>query len=355
MLARSWYNSSRQQPCPICNNTHGCRIFTTDKVWCLRTFDGASARPGWRLIGLLDGGMGGSFIRENASAIRQFSPSSYEIPTAREKRNPLPESARDVGVRKLHRALGLSESDRTYLLERGVTEAEIESRLYFSLSARQEIPAGIAKNFPGRWRRRHTFTNHVGGIACIAFNEHNQAIGIQIKTRDVDIDERYRWLSNKINCAHLPNGELPLTFLKPSRIRCPYIGLVEGIGLKPQIASQRLRQLMIGASGGQFLASPNLLRRYIDAATSEGFNPRVIQIYPDAGDVINRHVLRRLAHLVDFLKSSGHRVQIAWWNQLAKHDSPDIDELPGLGSIEYIDAGKFTLLRNWRRAYGDSA
>ncbi len=352
-MSTGWYYSSRQRPCPLCHNTHGCRIFEPDKVWCLRTFDGLTAGPGWRFIGLLDGGMGGSFIRENASAIRQFSPSSDEIPTARKKRNPLPESARDAGLRKLHRALGLSESDRHYLLERGVTEAEIKSKLYFSLNPRQDLPFGITENFPGRWRGRHTFTNHVGGIACIAFNEHNQAIGIQVRTRNMDTDERYRWLSNKINCAHLPNGELPLTFLKPSRIRCPYIGLVEGIGLKPQIASQRLGQLIIGASGGQFLASTKLLRRYIDAARNEEFNPRVIQIYPDAGDVINRHVIRRLAHLVDFLKSSGYRVQIAWWNQLAKHNSPDIDELPNLSSIEYIDAEKFTLLRNWRRAYGN--
>ena len=347
-MSTGWYYSSRQRPCPLCHNTHGCRIFEPDKVWCLRTFDGSTAGPGWRFIRSLSGSMGGSFVREGAAPIKRSAIRS--ITSYDKKRNPLPESVRDAAIRKLHRALGLSEYDRHYLLERGIDQGQIDSKLYFSMEANQDVPVGIPENFPGRSANRHTFTNYAGGIACVAFNEKGEAIGLQIRNREVNANDRYRWLSNRTHSAHLPSGELPLTFVEPRLTKNPFIGLVEGIGIKPQVASHRLGQLIIGASGGQFLSSPKLLRRYLDAAIERGCDQRIIQIYPDAGDVLNQHVLRRLSALVAHLTESGYQVQIAWWNQIIKELSPDIDELFNPDCITYINAQDFALLRNWKRA-----
>jgi hypothetical protein len=189
-------------------------------------------------------------------------------------------------------------------------------------------------------------SNKYQGIACPLFDPDGKAIGIQYRIRDekADDDERYRWLSN----SHLPSdGKLPLTFIRPDGVVRKHLALVEGTGFKPQLAADKLGQIVIGASGGQHAGSPQQLAKYLEAAVCEGVDTSTLQIYIDGGDVINSHVLNRLSTLVDLLTSWGKQVEIAWWGQQTKEE-PDIDELDDLDAIAYIPVDQFQPLTEFR-------
>jgi hypothetical protein len=78
-----------------------------------------------------------------------------------------------------------------------------------------------------------------------------------------------------------------------------------------------------------------------------GMDVSTIQIYPDAGDVVNPHVMKRLVNLVDLLKSWGKQVEIAWWGQETK-DDPDLDELDDISQIAYIPVAQFQPLQDFK-------
>jgi hypothetical protein len=236
----------------------------------------------------------------------------------------------DKAIRRMHSQIGLSKSDRKLLSQsRGMTEEQIDRGLYFSLAPYQDISAAIPLNFPGVHSSGRTLTNKYQGIAIPLFDSEGRAIAIQVRVTEEKVEGgRYRWLRN----SHLANGELPLTFIRPDIVRRKQIALVEGTGFKPQIAADKLGQIVIGASGGQHSGSPQQLAKYLEAAVGEGVDTSTLQIYIDGGDVINSHVLNRLSTLVDLLTSWGKQVEIAWWGQETK-DDPDIDELDDLDAI----------------------
>ena len=252
---------------------------------------------------------------------------------------------RDKAIRRMHSQIGLSRSDRSLLKQtRGMSDEQIDRGLYFSLAPYQDLPAAIPLNFPGVHSSGKTLTNKYQGIACPLFNELGQAIAIQIRVTDEKAEGgRYRWLKN----SHLPNNELPLTFIRPDIVRRKHLALVEGTGFKPQLAADKLGQVVIGASGGQHSGSPQQLAKYLEAAVCEGVDTSTLQIYIDGGDVINSHVLNRLSTLVDLLTSWGKQVEIAWWGQETK-DDPDIDELDDINEIVYIPAAQFQPLQDFK-------
>ncbi len=248
----------------------------------------------------------------------------------------------------MHRVIRLTTKDKEYLkTERGLTEEEIAKGLYFSMGSYQELPSGVPTNFPGvDWTGR-SLTNRYPGIACVLFNPEGKAIGMQLRVLDDTDEGRYRWVSNQTNRAHLDNGELPLTYIRPKEVTRKHPALVEGTGFKPQIAAHRLGQIVIGAAGGQHRSSPLHLEEYLKTAASHGLDPNTIQLYLDAGDVINDHVMHRLVTTIDLLESWGKTVEIAWWGQTLK-TAPDIDELEDLDAIEYIPAAEFEPLKRFR-------
>jgi hypothetical protein len=123
--------------------------------------------------------------------------------------------------------------------------------------------------------------------------------------------------------------------------------LVEGTGFKPQLAADKLGQIVIGASGGQFTGSPQQLTEYLLAASTMGVDVSCLQIYLDAGDIVNPHVMKRLVKLVDLLTSWGKIVEVAWWGQETKEE-PDIDELDDVGKIAYIPVEQFQPLQKFK-------
>ncbi|MEC4807096.1 MAG: plasmid replication protein, CyRepA1 family, partial [Jaaginema sp. PMC 1079.18] len=99
--------------------------------------------------------------------------------------------------------------------------------------------------------------------------------------------------------------------------------------LKSRIAAYKLGQTTIGAAGGLFTSSPQQLKQYLGNATE-------CDIYPDAGDLLNRQVMRRWSAVIKMLQSWGVKVNIAWWGQVAK-DSLDCDEITHQ-TIRYLSA-----------------
>ncbi len=349
-MSRDFTYASKHNPCPCCAHDHGCKLFNDGKVWCLRITHSHDAPTGYRVLGLLRNGMGASLVPEDGFDEEEYRRKQRKQEEKRQRRlqrhlSALSGPQRDRAIRRLRDAIGLTKSARQHLKqERGLTDAQIEQGLYFSVEPYQDLPTGIPLNFPGVYWSGRKLTNRYQGIACVLFNPDGLAIGIQLRVTDDTDEGRYRWLSGQ-NSSHLPNGELPLTYIRPNEIKRNHPAIVEGTGFKPQIAAHKLGQIVIGAAGGQHAGSPEQLKQYLDAASSEGLDTSVVQLYLDAGDTTNNHVLSRLVGIIELLESWGKTVEIAWWGQTTK-ESPDIDELDDVAVINYIPVSQFEPLKN---------
>ncbi len=347
-MSRDFTYASKRNPCPCCAHDHGCKLFHDGKVWCLRINHFHDAPTGYRVLGLLRNGMGASLVPDDGFDLEEYRRQQRKQEEKRQRRLQRQLSAlslleRDRAIRRLHATIGLTRSDRRHLKEeRGLTDAQIDQGLYFSVEPYQELPAGIPINFPGVHWLGKQLTNRHRGIACVLFNPDGLAIGIQIRLTGDTNEGRYRWLKGQ-NGSHLPNGELPLTYIRPQEIKRKHPAILEGTGVKPQKAAHLLSQIVIGAAGGQHTGSPQQLAQYLDAAAADGVDTSVVQIYLDAGDPVNEHVLYRLNLLIKLLERSGRRVEIAWWNQVSKKEHLDIDELPDdeLETITYLSVAEF--------------
>jgi hypothetical protein len=352
-MSRDFVYTSKRIVCPVCDRDHGCKLFNDGKVWCLRVTSQSDVPPNYRIVGFLDNGMGASLVPssddDDLEYRRERASREEKIQQQQQRQlSTLSVEQRDKAIRRMHSQIGLSSSDRALLKQtRGMSDEQIDQGLYFSLTPYQDLPAAIPLNFPGVHSSGKNLTNKYQGIACPIFNDLGQASAIQIKVTDKKVEKgKYRW----INDSHLPNGELPLTFICPAAVSRKSLALVEGTGFKPQLAADKLGQIVIGASGGQHSGSPQQLEEYLKAAEAVGINVSSLQVYPDAGDVVNPHVMKRLVNLVDLLESWGKQVEIAWWGQETK-DDPDIDELDDINAIAYIPAAEFKPLQDFKASF----
>jgi len=209
------------------------------------------------------------------------------------------------------------------------------------------------------------------GYLCPVTNVDGLIVGLQIRLRVLgDNDKsRYRWLTSKTK--NRPNGqtphlypegyqseELPLSIHIPQQLTKLQIGICEGVGAKPFLASQRLGIPVIGAAGGQHASSPHIFKHSIiklqkvilDALQAQEFQNKEIElvIFPDAGSVTNKNVMNRLASTVSLLKEWNLNVKFAWWGQWEKKDK-DIDELDDLSNIYYISPNELFALEQTKK------
>lgn len=282
---------------------------------------------------------------------------------------------RDHLLRKLHRQLGLCTKHRQALRERGLTDAQIDAGLFFSISPFQEI-IGINPRLAGvdLWGKKLLIPD--SGIGCPIWDLQGRIIGFQTRF-DNATENKYKWPTSRSKkrpkgpTSHLQNGELPISCCRPvvevsrslaqgeagiienevgtkargtefslSHTQClqANIGLAEGF-IKSYIAAQKLNQVVIGAAGGNWTASPLQLRLYLDALSIE-LNTKTVILYADAGAVGNPTVLRHYQRTIELLQEWGYEVKVAWWGQLTKED-PDIDELEDLEALATITPEKF--------------
>jgi hypothetical protein len=299
-----FYPTNKRNPCPVCSDTKGkCRTTEGDLVLCM-THDGQL--PGWHYLGRSSNDLWGKFLPE----------SDRPAPVRVEKQEREPDKIlvsaekKDKSYRSILEQLDLSDRHLEDFQRRNLQQPEVD----FLGSVTRSLPDGYLIPFLD-----------VEGLYTGAQKRLDQAEG-----------GRYRWhyirndwsLNNSFN-------EKPLAVWKNGSP----VWIVEGTGVKPIVASIRHGITAIGAAGGQHYLSPKTLADTLEKLGK----PASVVFCPDAGDIHNKHVKRRINKNLDYLKSIGVRVTIAWWNQDTK-DKPDIDELPSIEDVQYLSPGAFWVM-----------
>lgn len=264
---------------------------------------------------------------------------------------------RDRNIRKIHAQLGLTTRHRQNLRDRSLTDVEIDAGKFFSIAPWQEI-TGINPRLAGADLDGRKLLIGQSGFACPIWNVQGQIIGWQTRFDDAT-DNKYRWPTSRSKkrpngpTAHLQNGNLPISCCRPMReIKRTSIGLAEGF-LKPYIAAQRMGQIIIGAAGGNFAGSPQLLKACLDELSAE-LSTKIADLYPDAEALANKNVMEHYERTIQLVQGWGYTVRIAWWGQVSK-SSPDIDDLDRFDAIAYLSPDDFFQLADKERYHKEVA
>lgn len=338
--------------CEICNGARrDCRENThTRLIHCRHD---VSTVPGFRFVGTDALGFNMWAVddgRERNEA--EWSAQQQQRAAERERRRKaeaehkaqlLDADSRDRNIRKIHAQLGLTTRHRQNLRDRGLTDAQIDARKYFSIAPWQEV-SGINPRLAGVDLVGRFLLIGQSGFACPIWNTLGLIIGWQTRFDDAS-GGKYRWptsLGKKRPhgaTAHLQNGELPITCCRPlGEIKDTSIGLAEGF-LKPDVAAHKRGQIFIGAAGANFASSPQQFKAYLDSLSAE-LNNKTVTLYPDAGSIANNAVMRHYERVIEMAKDWDFSVRVAWWGQVDK-SHPDIDELADDQEIAYLTPEEF--------------
>jgi hypothetical protein len=264
----------------------------------------------------------------------------------REIKNCLPPQQRHQLYSNLLAELPVDENTANDLLGRGFTQSQIEKSGFKTVTPCQLLKSQYPEKLPGINKAGKSLTNQEDGYLIPIKDYDGLIVGCQVRIHNPTDNTRYKWLNGwQTLDLLLPDGTLekPLAVYKPEGKACG-VALIEGTGVKPFLGCERLNALVIGASGGQFLSSKQTLKNYLNRACEDYQLDRVVIIYPDAGDVVNEHVMTRWEQVNNYLLSIGYQVKFAYWGQHTKqHD--DIDELDPakVASIQYWSWQQFQL------------
>ena len=139
------------------------------------------------------------------------------------------------------------------------------------------------------------------------------------------------WLAGEKNrgddrpVSNLQTGELPISYhrtLKPenSAFDKQTVILTESNDFKPFIVAQQLGCDAIGAAGGMFSQSRELLEDYLNFA-----KPEQVVFAPDSNGTTNVEVVNRDRATLELLTELGYPVLVLWYGQ--KYDNEDPDEV----------------------------
>lgn len=345
--------TSLKSNCPICSGARrDCRQNRqSDLIHCRHDVIGSP--PGFRFVGIdkvgfnmwtSDDGQERDLSQWEAQRRQQAAEREQRLAAEAERYKQLLDAdGRDRNIRRIHAQVGLCSRHRQGLRDRGLTDPQIDAGKFFSIEPWQEVTA-ISPRLAGVDLYGRKLLISQSGFACPVTDVQGRLIGWQTRFDDT-IDNKYRWATSRINkrpngaTAHLQNGELPLGCYRPlDGVSRDSIGLAEGF-LKPYIAAQRLGQVVIGAAGGNFAASKEQLKAYLDSLSSE-LNTKTIDLYPDGGAVANNAVIRHYEQAIQMISEWGYTVRVAWWGQEAK-EQPDIDELASFDEIVYLSPEEF--------------
>ena len=345
--------------CPICNGARkkkDCRQNTDTKVVHCRAR--VAAPPGWhyKKDDVHGFGMYGMGDRPSSYSDEERIRRTQELRIRREREEKelragaLPVAQRDAAIRKLSRSQGLCPEHRRELRRRGLTDDQINARLFFTIKPGEPVPLGIPANLPGvRWGK----LTGLPGFACVGFDAKGRANGWQVRLtsrEDIAKGGKYRWAFGAAR-SKLPNGELPITVAIPEVIKHKRIGISEGL-LKPQIGSVKYEHPFIGASSFIFTKEEKdsegkiqrvLYEQFLEAleTLSAQLDTDTIALYPDAGVATNRRMFEKyelLYQLVKKIERKGkgkYKVVVAWHGQIWK-GTPDFDELKNPSAVRYI-------------------
>jgi hypothetical protein len=383
-LSRSKFNAYKGlgNTCPVCASSSGkCRwqnyelsakngkTTPTIKTLCM-TGAGGYGNPDYHYFNDTRDGQWGVYIplvdwNEHRGEDRQATPAERErwiqeqqakhealLEAENQRRaESLPALERDIAARAILAQLSLNEIDRKDLVKRGFTRQQIEEIGFKSVEKFQRLTEPVNNRFPGVNIQGNRLSNgSIGGILIPLYTITGEIVAFQVRNREQSKSRclvertlrepqrdsiRYRWLSSvwekgRDNGAapSLPNGENPLTFSYPQLLGVEpvlkSIGLAEGTGAKPNLAATRMGQQVIGAAGGQWLSSPELLKDGL-----ERWRADVIDLYLDGEDPQKPQVIRRWVNLYHQLLEWGYKPRLMYSGR-------DIDELEDLLLLQEI-------------------
>jgi hypothetical protein len=368
-IARSKFNAYKGlgNSCPVCASTSGkCRwqnyelsakngkTTPTIKTLCM-TGVGGYGNPDYHYFNDTRDGQWGVYIPlvdwdEHRGEDRQATPAEREewvknqqlkqqalLEAENQRRaESLPAYERDIAARAILAQLSLNEIDRKDLVRRGFNAQQIREIGFKSVEKFQKLTEPVNNRFPGVNISGTRLNNKsIAGILIPLYTVTGEIVAFQIRNREPS-KSRYRWLSSTWETGRdngaapsLPNGENPLTFAYPQLLGVipvvRSIGLAEGTGAKPNLAATRMGQQVIGAAGGQWLSSPELLKDGL-----ERWRADVIDLYLDGEDPQKPQVIRRWVNLYHQLLEWGYQPRFMYSGQ-------DIDELEDLLLLREID------------------
>lgn len=361
--------SSNNKPCPICNDTKGkCQVnYDDDFVLCMDTH---TAVNGWHFIGVNKSGVWGMhsltsvIMSEQERLNRKIEREKSErLRKESFKKESLPVADRDKAFRAISNELGLSRADRKRLIDRGLTDEQVSDLHSFSLRGKTQVSDNIPSNLPGVNidRKGNKYLYCDDGFFTTAFDFEGNIIGGQTRSNLTNNGGKYKWLKG-VKSSHLPNGELPVTFIRGNNQEAvnqllkdlgideelkPVFAL-EGF-LKPYVGSCRFGVDTIGAAGFNFNSGIEQVREII---TRGGYNCVILPL--DGGAVINPMIMNQLAKNVKIFEDLGCKVFIGWWGQTEKSDR-DFDEINSLEQVRLIDYGtvktisESAMYRQWKK------
>lgn len=323
-------HASKKNPCPICQNTDWCYELSESLRVCKRS---DFAPPGWLRTSKQDAEGHYIFAIEGDSPDWQKKKAEWaeqklereqnqrETELA-ERKTSLKAFERDEPIRALSQELGLSRVHRQMLLDRGLTNDQIDDRLFFTIEKWQKVSNDYPLNLPGVNVSKFGDRQLNGqGIAIVTFDDIGLATGWQIlSVPRIEGSPKYPWAKG-LKSSHLPvgdgKGELPIQVVgTPGKKKIAY--LAEGT-LKPQIAAYKHDEYFIGASSGNFSGSPSQVK-----VALQGIKTVVITL--DSGDVTNPARMLHWQRQYEFLVSLGVKVKFLWWGQFEKSEN-DVDEI----------------------------
>jgi len=243
---------------------------------------------------------------------------------------PADPAQRHKEIKKILREYPLSPKDRAGLLERGLTEKEIDAGYFGSIPYDYpRAPRDLDPNFPGvdtKWK-----LGARKGLICPAVNVDGYIVGFQIRLTNETDGGKYRWVSSgkikgtKGYSLHLPHGEMPIHVAIPDEVKHKGIGICEGI-LKPDITAKRWGKVVIGAAGGNFKSSEQEFIRSLKEL-SQQYQTDIVHLMPDAGGRKNEQVWEQFKRTADIATKAGFKCSILWWGQEEKGIGHDPDEV----------------------------
>ncbi len=272
----------------------------------------------------------------------------------REIKQALSIQSRDREIRQLLQQLTLSPEDKTRLLHRGLSEAQIEKNGYRTLPQQwQPLTKKISTRLPGVARNGKKLSNPSPGILCPVIDERGKFVALRLNNWAGHTDDKgeeiakYLWLSSSKRGFGI---QLPITeeiAEEPLAIHFPEqyqhydrIGICEGLEYKSAIAANRLGYPVIGFSGNAWYRSPLLFKQAIEAIKSAlGIELPKITFLPDAAP--NTWVSRSYQRNLSWLKDAGYLCEVAWWEEQEIKKNGDIDEIQSTDKIEFISPQKY--------------
>ena len=358
--------ATKYNVCPICAKADWCYTFVgNDKLAVCKRSE--SAPIGWVETTKRDSN-GGRYFAIEAQA--EWNIERQELRNAEKRQREanllaerqefvektLTAEQRDPLLRELFAKFGLDGAHRESLLVRGLTPEQIKEHLYFSVGgfgndSENKIINALPLGFPGLMLSKDgQKVLHYGRGFCIPTRDENGLYtGWQYRPMPSPKDgAKYLWGKDLKLPVGDDMGELPIQVIKKSEKPTKAVWLVEGT-LKPQVAACLHKIDVIGASSGNFAASPTLTK---NAILNAGYDRVIVAI--DAGDAINpdriSHWIRQADYLNETLTPLGIKVLWAWWGQETKAQN-DLDEMLGedakqFRKVKFYYTDKFLELLN---------